>query len=267
MSGIYRKSSLERISSPEQLDRMISVANVSSWLVMVGFVFIISIFAIWLFTGKVSKEINILGVYMNTGEIETVFSPVEGNIDQILVRKDEKIREGDILAVAEGNLIRSNYSGTIHKININKGKIIEKGKEIAEIRIQDKVNAVRSFVGLSEAKKMHEGMPVILIPSTVNESQTGHMSGYIESIGGSGATEDEMYRSLGDEQLVRLFRNTTEPVMEVLIRINQDVNTKSGYAWSNKNGENIVLTEFTMISVRVILNTQAPIEMMIGEID
>lgn len=53
MSDIFRKSSLEKISSIDQLDKMIGVSKVSSWFCLSGVAIIIIAALIFLFNGKI----------------------------------------------------------------------------------------------------------------------------------------------------------------------------------------------------------------------
>ena len=64
-SNLFRKSSLERISSPDQLNEYVKVTN-PSLIVMLGSVFIILIAGIiWIFSGVIPKTVAISGIVAN----------------------------------------------------------------------------------------------------------------------------------------------------------------------------------------------------------
>ena len=48
MSGLFRKVALERLSSPEQLDKAITVSSPVSWLALIGVTVIIAAGILWL---------------------------------------------------------------------------------------------------------------------------------------------------------------------------------------------------------------------------
>ena len=58
MADLYRKSSLERISSPEQLDKVLRVTSPMSWLALIAITVMIVIITIWSFVGN-SRNNNI----------------------------------------------------------------------------------------------------------------------------------------------------------------------------------------------------------------
>ena len=52
--GIYRKSSLDKLSSPEQLDRMIVITSPTFWIAVAGAVLITVEALIWSIVGRLT---------------------------------------------------------------------------------------------------------------------------------------------------------------------------------------------------------------------
>ena len=52
MAQLYRKSTLDRLSSPEQLDRMIVITSPSFWIAMAGAALIVLAALIWSIFGE-----------------------------------------------------------------------------------------------------------------------------------------------------------------------------------------------------------------------
>lgn len=269
MSDIYRKSSLEKLSSPEQLDKIIKATSISSWLLLLGAGIIVISILFWTFFGEMSDEQHITGIFMHEGEVQNVYSDYTGTLDQTFVLTGDEVKDGEIIAVVSGKEVSSKYSGIINHISVAEGQPIEKGTQIAEIRtMNEETNRrlVRSYINLNTAKQLSEDMQVTIVPTTVNEEEYGHMVGSIKSIGTYGVSEEDMYRKLGDDLLVQFFRNSygDEPVVEVIIEINTDDNTASGYEWSNRMGRNLSIQDFSYMSVRIVMNVQKPIEKLLG---
>ncbi|MGB8451387.1 MAG: hypothetical protein WCD89_03560 [Anaerocolumna sp.] len=68
MGSIYRKSSLEKLSSPEQLDHMIHVTSSLGWLALLGMLIMVIAAVYWGFFGELSEKVEVKGVYISTGE-------------------------------------------------------------------------------------------------------------------------------------------------------------------------------------------------------
>lgn len=69
--SIFRKSSLERISSPEQLNEYVKVTNPGIWLVLLGLFILLFAVGIWAFTGSIPETVQLAGVAYGGEEQET----------------------------------------------------------------------------------------------------------------------------------------------------------------------------------------------------
>ncbi len=73
-NSIFRKSSLERISSPEQLNEYVKVTNPSIWVLLLGLFALLAAVAVWAFTGTIPDTVQFGGVmYSQAGEPQTVY--------------------------------------------------------------------------------------------------------------------------------------------------------------------------------------------------
>ena len=62
---VYRKSLLERISSPEQLDKMIVITSPSYWLAILGGAFIIVAALVWSILGSIPINMETTGIFVS----------------------------------------------------------------------------------------------------------------------------------------------------------------------------------------------------------
>lgn len=87
--SIFRKKSLDRISSPEQLNDYIKVSNTSIWLIIIALFIIAISFSVWAISGNITTEISGNGVF--TGKDSDVVDSVICYID---ANQASKISEG-----------------------------------------------------------------------------------------------------------------------------------------------------------------------------
>ena len=66
-SNLFRKSSLERVSSPEQLNEYIKVNNPSLILILIGLFVIIISGVVWMFSGGIPETVSLNGVIVEEG--------------------------------------------------------------------------------------------------------------------------------------------------------------------------------------------------------
>lgn len=83
--SIFRKSSLERISSPEQLNEYVKVTNPGVWAVLLGLFALLSAVGVWACLGSIPETVQLTGVaFAERGDAETVYCFVPMNISKKL---------------------------------------------------------------------------------------------------------------------------------------------------------------------------------------
>ncbi len=61
--NIYRKTSLERISSPEQLDQMLTLTPPATWLAVAGGILCTAAVLLWAFLAWIPEKVSASGIY------------------------------------------------------------------------------------------------------------------------------------------------------------------------------------------------------------
>ncbi len=95
---IFRKVSLERLSSPEQLDQLMQVTSPKGWIALMAVVGLLAIAMIWGFLGYIPTTANGDGILLRRGGVSTVVSAGSGQVEEILVAVGDVIQKGQIVA-------------------------------------------------------------------------------------------------------------------------------------------------------------------------
>jgi hypothetical protein len=75
--SIFRKSSLEKISSPEQLNDYMKVTSGGVWLLLLGLFALILAAGVWAFTGTIPDTVQLTGVaYDESGDADVIYAYV-----------------------------------------------------------------------------------------------------------------------------------------------------------------------------------------------
>ena len=98
MSDIFRKTALDKISSPDQLDQVIVITPPSFWIAMIGAGVALLTALIWSIFGRVPVNVNANGIYMTGSGIHVVYSSNNGIVEDVLVRDGDAVKEGDVIA-------------------------------------------------------------------------------------------------------------------------------------------------------------------------
>ena len=163
--------------------------------------------------------------------------------------------------------IRALNPGKISTIEIMPGKMINKGGLVLTLLNNDAegdtdcVSAV-CYVKLGDAKKLEPGMQAYVYPSTVDKQEFGHIIGTVQSVSDHVATTTEMQSQLGADSLVETFTKEG-PTVEVICELQKDPKTASGYHWSTVKGNDIELSQGTMVDATIITEEKRPIDLLI----
>lgn len=97
MMQLYRKDLLEKMSSPEQLDKAVVIVSPSFWLAILFGAITVVVALVWSFLGTLPEKVTINGVYVPEQTSVAVSSEVTGIVDGVKVKNGQEVKIGDTL--------------------------------------------------------------------------------------------------------------------------------------------------------------------------
>lgn len=101
MADLFRKSSLEKLSSPEQLDKMIVITPPSFWLAMLGAALIVVSALVWSIFGRLPENVEVQGIYINNAGVQSVYCEGSGVVSELKAHDGDTVKKGDIIALLD----------------------------------------------------------------------------------------------------------------------------------------------------------------------
>jgi len=292
MAQLYRKSALEKISSPEQLDKALTVTSPMSWIALLAVTAVIVVTVIWSFIGTIPVTVTTTGIVASPVSTNAVFCPETGTIMSILVNPSSEIGINDPVATyATGNgdvkTIYSDQFGVVTEIlvkragaednnnkssqqnqNEQKNGKINQGNELLRVSpLAGSQQVIVCYVDLADAKKIHRGMNAN-ISLNIKESNTyGHMRARVINIDSYAASTEGMNYVLGaNNNVASTFRKDNKAVVAVTCELLTDPGTVSGYFWSNEKGGKLEVTNGTLVNAKVIVEEVHPITKLFAKL-
>ena len=106
-NSIFRKVSLDRLSSPEQLDQKLTVISPIGWAALVSLMALIAAALAWGFFGSVSDKVSSAGMLMYGEGIYTLTAQTGGQISDLSVRAGDQVARGQVIArVSRDDLVK-----------------------------------------------------------------------------------------------------------------------------------------------------------------
>ncbi len=103
---VFRKVALERLSSPEQLDRLLHVTNPKNWLALAALVALIGVSVGWGYMGQVTTKVAGNGVLIRSGGVQSVVPLGTGRVTDLSVHVGDHITAGQVIGtIAQPSLL------------------------------------------------------------------------------------------------------------------------------------------------------------------
>ena len=96
--GLFRKSALEKLSSPEQLDVMMQVTSPTGWIALAGTGVILVFVVVWSVVGQISIRVDGQGLLLRGAAVYDVSSGAQGRVLEVLAKAGDTVTEGQVVA-------------------------------------------------------------------------------------------------------------------------------------------------------------------------
>jgi HlyD family secretion protein len=99
---IFRQVALERLSSPDELDRLLKVTDTKAWIAQFAVFGLIVLALVWGYIGRVPSVVSGQGVIVRRGGVLNVVAAGSGVVAQLKVKVGDRVSAGQIVtAVAQ----------------------------------------------------------------------------------------------------------------------------------------------------------------------
>lgn len=265
MADLYRKAALEKISSPDQLDRALKITPPLSWLALVGITLIIGATVLWAFCGSIPVTMNANGIIVPPSATNAVYTQESGTVSEWYVSPGDSIHKGDVLlSYVSGNgelrELISDQNGTVSMIHAEPGVSFSHGEDI--LRLAPEVEGrqvVVCYIPLMYTVSLKEDMDVQISLASVDSQSLGFMKAKISNVDSFASSAEGMSYVVGSGNGLDSMFLSNGAVAAVTCVLTEDKNTVSGYAWSNQNGADVAVQTGSIVSAKIILDEIPPI--------
>lgn len=280
MPELFRPEALERLSSPEQLDRLVQVTSPMGWLALLTTAVLLLSVVAWGFLGRLPLTVAGPGVLLRQGGLHTVPVMVPGQLVDLLVEPGDVVSPGQVLArlqpatqyptVARVEVLAPR-GGEVATIHVTPGEFVSSGDGLLNLREEEGDLRALLYLPGDQGKRVRRGMTARISPSTVEVEDYGYLLGRVTDVASYPADRREMLGALGSEDLVEFFLKDgnvyqAAPVA-IWVELERDLSTPSGYRWSSRPGPDSGVTAGTVCDARIVVESQRPVDLVIPMLD
>ncbi len=142
-SSIFRKAALERLSSPEQLDYLMSITSPIAWIALAAIGVLALLIILWGFVGFIPAKVSGKGILIRGGSVFDVSAGSDGVITDLSVKPGDEILAGQSIATIS-------QSGLDLKILLARRKLEDLQAQDADITAREEQNNAAALKALTE---------------------------------------------------------------------------------------------------------------------
>jgi hypothetical protein len=204
---VYRKAALERLSSPDQLDRLVRVTTPMGWVALLSLGVLAVAFMAWALFGSVATEVRGEGVLLRPGGVSRLSAAAEGVVEEVRVDDGAAVQRGEVVARLRGGdgtvaEMAAPRDGRVLEVLASPGDRLAAGAPLLSLEGASAELVAVLFVPPAAGGELRPGLPVLLTPAAAERGPLRRVPGRVVRVAAFPATTQGMMRLLGNEALV-----------------------------------------------------------------
>jgi hypothetical protein len=265
--GMFRTQALKRVSSPEQLDRVVRAALPLQWVALAALLLVVGTVVIWSVVATVPTTVSAQGIYVPVGGLrvaDTTTSGIVTNLASLSV--GAHVEAGEVLgtitsgegASASSTPIVSPATGTLIEVNDVTGSYVDPGQNVATIEPSGKPLVVYAYLPAEVASTLVRGVPANVTFGAGIGATFGYVKGVVASVSRYPVSAEHLDAVLGDTGLAAQVLKLGA-VKEVVVALVPSAATPSRLTWASGAGPPAAVPPGVPASLQFIVGSHRPI--------
>ncbi|MFN8535039.1 MAG: HlyD family efflux transporter periplasmic adaptor subunit [Dehalococcoidia bacterium] len=266
-TDLSRKETLDKSLSPERLDALIEITGARDWLTLLALALLLLSIGAWAVIGRLPVQVSGQGILLPATGLPGVFAPVTGLVGDVLVRTGDRVAEGQAvvrISRVDGPPVElfSPTNGVIIEISVLRGALVQPGDPIARIEPQPSQLLAIAYLNADQGNQVSQGMRALVSPSSVPAERYGAILGTVAAVSPYPVSQARLELTLENQALIRTLAGGAG-VVEVVIDLERDPRSPSGFRWTSPNGPPTTVTLGTLAETTITLRSIRPIQMLL----
>jgi biotin carboxyl carrier protein len=260
----FRAQALAKISSPEQLDRLVKVTPARRWIALAGLLAIVVLTLIWSTVTTVPTTLHGPGFLLPEGGLRQMQAPVAGTVDGLDLSAGKHVVEGQTIGHVRGTkggeaAIQAPAAGTVTEVDSVSGAHVSPGQRLALVEPVGSPLVVFAYVPTNVAAKLTPGTPVhVTFGGGIGEA-FGYAKGAVVSAGNFPVSAERLSFIFQGSSVIHQVQ-ALGPANEVAVRLSQSAHTPSGLEWGRGQGPPEPLPAGLPAKATFVVGTHHPID-------
>jgi multidrug efflux pump subunit AcrA (membrane-fusion protein) len=227
---IFRPAALERLSSPEQLDQLITAPPLYAWAALLAVSLILIAAFVWSLTATVPTQVSGQGIFLRGGQTIQVAAPVAGQVAAMVIREGDDVQAGQVVATVRSMSssgsslvdVTAASAGRVIELLSGAGSVVAAGDSLALLEDTSRPLQVVAYLAPADAARVAPGLRAEVLPAAGTDQLPGAWQGTVAAVADYPATQASLLHVLGSDLLAAQFSAGGAPV-QVTIDLSEGV--------------------------------------------
>ncbi|WP_180994359.1 HlyD family efflux transporter periplasmic adaptor subunit [Bacillus sp. Marseille-P3661] len=278
---VFRKASLEQLSTPDKLDMLITITRPPHWIALLSIFLLIIATLIWSITAQLQIKISGEGVFTTSGGVVQVVTTFEGQLTDLSIEPGDKVERGETIAriydptwiendlqslpissLLEQMKVVSMQRGTVLAVHYEVGEWLKSGEAVIDLQTGDPLKDLEMvvYMPLQKAQLIKNGTSVRVYPNGDRSSENGAILGTVLHVSSNPVDSDQMLRVTNNMNVVERFI-AQGSLAEIRIGLQTERSHSTGLKWTApKADSNFVIQPGSLSTVDFLIQKIKPIE-------
>jgi HlyD family secretion protein len=168
--SLFRKKSLERLSSPERLDQLMQVVNPRSWIPLATLGSLVFIAILWSIFGRIPITVEGRGILIFPGNVVPLQSKSAGQIIELKIKVGDVVKAGQVIGAIDQSEVQKQLDqqqdklaelqsqnqqvGSLQETSTEEEKrAIQRQRQFLQQSLQDEQNSTATYQERLQARK------------------------------------------------------------------------------------------------------------------
>jgi biotin carboxyl carrier protein len=262
--SVFRERALERISSAEELDQIVTVTSPRRWLALVALLVAVGAAVVWAVVSTVPTTVSGTGYLLPLEGLAEIQAPVAGTVRGLTLQPGTHVVAGQAVATIEepggrSVPVRAPKTGVVTEIDALESAVTPAGKRVALVEPVGWPLVVYAYVPTDVAAGLSVGTPARVTLAGGLGEKYGYITGQVESVSRFAVTPDRLAFVLQGTSVVSQVEQLGA-VNEVVVDLDQTAETPSGLVWSQGSGPAVAPSAGLPGSIKFVTGSHHPID-------
>jgi multidrug resistance efflux pump len=267
----FRFKALQKMREPDELDTVILLARPRGWILTLVVLIVVAGAGVWACAGQIPRTLTADGLVTHPLGVSQLQTAYAGQVSQLSVAPGDPVTKGQVVLDITGQSgpvqpVASPFTGTVISVDAAVGQVVAAGSTVLTVERTDGPDdrlVAMVFVPASQTAGLRPGDPADVAVSSAPAAAFGLVRGRVVSVGKYPLTRQALGNLLGGDLAANNFASVADPEL-VVLDMDRDPKTASGYAWTSVTGPPGPLSSQVSVTATITVANERPINLVLG---